>query len=50
MVEMVFDVKNADMGFARWYMMFGDRADIISPQSLKDTVRSLLKSQAERLA
>lgn len=50
MVEMVFDVKNADMGFARWYMMFGDRADIISPKSLKDTVRSLLKSQAERLA
>jgi len=46
---MIFDVKNADMGFARWFLMFGDRADIISPQSLKDTVKSLLQLQIKRL-
>jgi predicted DNA-binding transcriptional regulator YafY len=50
MVEMIFDVKNADLGFARWFMMFGDRADIISPESLKDHVKALLKAQIDRLA
>jgi len=48
-IEMIFDVKNPDMGFARWFLMFGDRADIISPQSLKDTVKSLLQVQIKRL-
>ncbi|MDH5826888.1 helix-turn-helix transcriptional regulator [Sphingobacterium faecium] len=48
-VEMIFDVKNADMGFARWFMMFGDHADIISPDSLKENVKSILQLQLLRL-
>lgn len=34
-IEMTFLTASLE-GFARWYLMFGDNADIISPQSLKD--------------
>lgn len=36
-MEMTF-LTNSLEGFARWFMMFGDRAEIISPDSLKDRV------------
>ena len=39
-VEMTF-LSASLKGFARWYMMFGDYADIISPDSLKDTIREI---------
>jgi predicted DNA-binding transcriptional regulator YafY len=39
-VEMTFLSASLE-GFARWYMMFGDYADIISPDKLKDTVRKI---------
>jgi predicted DNA-binding transcriptional regulator YafY len=39
-VEMTFLSASLE-GFARWYMMFGDYADIISPQSLKDIIKKI---------
>ncbi|MBA3682783.1 MAG: YafY family transcriptional regulator [Bacteroidetes bacterium] len=40
-IEMTFLTCSLE-GFARWYMMFGDNADIISPQSLKDNVKKIV--------
>ena len=28
-------------GFARWYMMFGDRAEIVSPDHLKEAIQKI---------
>lgn len=38
--EMTF-LTSSPEGFARWYMMFGDRAEIITPKALKDRVKQL---------
>src|SRR5690606_6183854 len=32
-VEMTFMTTDMDMGFARWYLMFGDCAQILEPES-----------------
>jgi predicted DNA-binding transcriptional regulator YafY len=42
-VEMTFLTNSLD-GFARWYMMFGDRAEIVSPDSLKEQVAGIASS------
>jgi predicted DNA-binding transcriptional regulator YafY len=39
-VEMTFLTASLE-GFARWYMMYGEKAEIITPDSLKDRVREL---------
>lgn len=39
-LEMTFLTCSLE-GFARWYMMFGDRAEITEPQSLKATIKSI---------
>lgn len=39
-VEMTFLSWSLN-GFARWYMMFGDHADIVSPDSLKEIIRKI---------
>jgi len=39
-VEMTFLTSSLE-GFARWFMMFGDRAEIISPDSLKERVSDI---------
>jgi len=39
-IEMTFLTSSIE-GFARWYMMFGDFADIVTPNSLKELVRKL---------
>jgi len=39
-VEMTFLSASLE-GFARWYMMFGDFADIISPDKLKGIIRKI---------
>jgi predicted DNA-binding transcriptional regulator YafY len=39
-VEMTFLSASLE-GFARWYMMFGDHADIIKPESLKGIIRKI---------
>lgn len=41
--EMTFLTSSLE-GFARWYLMFGDCAEIISPKVLKDRVRQLIAS------
>ena len=38
--EMTFLTTSLE-GFARWFMMFGDKAEIISPESLKDRVSEI---------
>jgi predicted DNA-binding transcriptional regulator YafY len=39
-LEMTFLTSSIE-GFSRWYMMFGDRAEIISPDSLKERIKQL---------
>jgi predicted DNA-binding transcriptional regulator YafY len=41
-VEMTFLSQSLEEGLARWYIMFADKAEIIEPQQLKDTVAKLL--------
>ena len=45
-IEMTFLTTSLE-GFARWFMMFGDQAEIISPDSLKDRV-SRIASELKR--
>lgn len=49
LVEMVFMVGLNEDFFSRWYLMFGDQAQIIEPESLKTEVAGLLKKIARRL-
>lgn len=46
-VEMTFLTCSTE-GFARWYMMFGDKAEILEPASLKTTVKNLAAAIATR--
>ncbi|MDB4927077.1 YafY family protein [Mucilaginibacter sp.] len=46
-IEMTF-LTNSLEGFARWYMMFGEQAEIITPDSLKDRVRQLAEKLLQR--
>jgi predicted DNA-binding transcriptional regulator YafY len=39
-VEMTFLTFSLE-GFARWYMMFGDRAEIVSPPTLKSRIKEI---------
>lgn len=48
-VEMTFLTAWVDEGFARWFLMFGDYADILEPEQLKLRVAELLRKQAARL-
>jgi predicted DNA-binding transcriptional regulator YafY len=36
-------------GFARWYMHFGDNADIVKPQELRDIVKEVLVSIGKKV-
>lgn len=40
-LEMNFFTRNIDDGFSRWYLMFGDYATILEPESLKIRVSEL---------
>jgi predicted DNA-binding transcriptional regulator YafY len=46
-VEMTFLTGSLE-GFARWFMMFGDQAEIISPDSLKERVGFIAASIAQK--
>jgi len=46
-IEMTFLSYSLE-GFARWYMMFGDHAEIISPNSLKGIVRKISATILEK--
>ncbi len=46
-VEMTFLTGSLE-GFARWYMMFGEQAEIISPNSLRERVREITEKLMQR--
>jgi len=46
-IEMTFLTASME-GFAHWYMMFGESAEIISPDSLRDRVRELVEKLLQR--
>ncbi|MFD0794445.1 helix-turn-helix transcriptional regulator [Mucilaginibacter litoreus] len=45
--EMTFLTMTAE-GFARWFMMFGDRAEVVSPLQVKDRIAELVEAIAKR--
>ncbi len=47
-VEMTFLTSSLE-GFARWYMMFGDRADIIMPDALKERIKCLAEDIGKKV-
>lgn len=46
-VEMTFLTMSVE-GFVRWFMMYGDSAEIVSPQFVKDKIRALASEIAGR--
>ena len=46
-IEMTFLTTSFE-GFARWFLMFGDEAEIISPDSLKERVGNLAAAIAKK--
>ncbi|MCX2449676.1 YafY family protein [Pedobacter sp. PLR] len=42
-VEMIFMINGTDEGFPRWYLMFGDVAEILEPEYMKLRVHDLAK-------
>ncbi len=48
-VEMTF-LTNSVEGFARWYMMFGDSADIIESDKLRERVKAILEATYLRIS
>jgi predicted DNA-binding transcriptional regulator YafY len=48
-IEMNFMCRDIDSGFARWFLMFGDYAEILEPERLKTRVLELLEINRQRL-
>jgi len=48
-MEMTF-VTGSLTGFAKFYLLFGEHADIIEPLSLKDVILKNLEAIKEKLA
>jgi predicted DNA-binding transcriptional regulator YafY len=48
-IEMTFLTSSLE-GFARWFMMFGDQAEIVEPVSLKDRVLAITEGVLQRNA
>lgn len=48
-IEMHFMCRDIESGFPRWYLMFGDYAEILEPQILKTKVLELLEINKKRL-
>jgi predicted DNA-binding transcriptional regulator YafY len=46
-IEMMFLTISLE-GFARWFMMYGDQAEIISPDSLRERVNNLAAAIAQK--
>ena len=46
-IEMTFLTSSLE-GFARWFMMFGDKAEIISPDTLKERIGELASSLIQK--
>lgn len=47
-IEMTFITESLE-GFARWYMLFGERADIISPKKLTAIVKKNLEALSKKI-
>jgi predicted DNA-binding transcriptional regulator YafY len=47
-IEMTFLTESIE-GFAKWYMLFGENAEIITPRKLKDAVKKNLDTLVKRL-
>ena len=48
-IEMTFFSQNVENGFARWYLMFGDCAEILEPESLKTSILEIMERMKSRL-
>jgi predicted DNA-binding transcriptional regulator YafY len=48
-VEMTFFTNSPEEGLARWYLMFGDMAEIVSPESFRSRVNELLEKTRANL-
>jgi predicted DNA-binding transcriptional regulator YafY len=48
-IEMTFMCRDIDSGFPRWFLMFGDYAKILEPESLKTRTLELLEINKKRL-
>ncbi|RDV10256.1 YafY family transcriptional regulator [Pontibacter diazotrophicus] len=48
-VEMTFMTADLEHGFPRWFMMFGDCAEIVEPESLRERVGELLEKTVANL-
>lgn len=49
-VEMTFFSQDLENSFARWYLMFGDYAQILEPESLKTSVLQMMDKVRSRLS
>lgn len=49
-VEMTFTVSDHVEGFARWFLMFGDHAQILEPASLKIAVKKIISETSKNLS
>lgn len=48
-LEMLFETVEVQEGFPRWFLMFGDCAEILEPASLKVRVKEILIETSKRL-
>ncbi|MFB9077822.1 helix-turn-helix transcriptional regulator [Flavobacterium procerum] len=48
-IEMTFMCRSMEDGFPRWFLMFGDYATILEPESLKTRILELLEINRQRL-
>lgn len=48
MIEMTFLTSSSE-GFARWYMMFADNAEILQPDSLKERIKTITQSIMQKI-
>lgn len=48
-VAFTFNCSAPPQSFCRWYLMFGDSADIIEPESLKDILKNIIKNTVKKL-
>jgi predicted DNA-binding transcriptional regulator YafY len=48
-IEMTFLSQDVENSFARWYLMFGDYAHILEPESLKTNVIQMMEKVKLRL-